>query len=176
MYSNTSQYRELPSKDVWLADLAVFVISVPVRPEISSEDAACSLEERTSGRNQLMEKRLCAKLYHSTGCFFATCEKCSLHIQWMLVFRKQDNCNSGINYHTVLISQSTWITWDPKWPWKSQVNLENPIFVPRTDEPAQNLMDANWLGGLVWDGFGKCGKWQVKSKDFLNTEFLSSDE
>lgn len=50
-----------------MADLAVFVIFVLVRSEISSEDVPFSVEERILAENQLMEKRLCAKLHHSTG-------------------------------------------------------------------------------------------------------------
>lgn len=60
--------------------------------------------------------------------FFAMCGKLPPHIQWILVFQKQENCNSEINYHTVLISKSNWATWDPKWPWKLQENLENSMF------------------------------------------------
>lgn len=50
-----------------MAHLAVFVISVLVGSEISSEDVAFSVEERIWAGNQLMGKRLCAKLHHSTG-------------------------------------------------------------------------------------------------------------
>lgn len=95
-----------------LANLAVFVISVLVRPEISSDDAAFLPEERTLAGNQLMEKRLCAKLRHRTG-YFLLRVKSFPHTQWVLVFQKQ-NYNSRINYHTVLISKSTWTTQDPK--------------------------------------------------------------
>lgn len=48
-------YRQLPSKDVSLADLAVFVTCVS-GSRIASEDAAFSVEERILAGNQLMEK------------------------------------------------------------------------------------------------------------------------
>lgn len=117
--------------------------------------------------------RKAEKLHHSTGYFFAMYGNLPPHIQWILVFQKQENYNSEVNYHTVLISKSSWATGDPKWPWKLQVNLENSMFCSQSRWTSMKHDGCKLSGQFQWWNWlwEACGKWQHKSKDLLNAKF-----